>query len=72
MTEPLLISVNEAGVLLGKCRRSVYGLIAADKLKAVKSGRNTRIVYESLKQYVASLPPAKFKIDAHAKHHLAT
>ena len=45
----------------GKCRRGIYQLIATDQLKAVKSGRSTLVVYESLKQYAANLPVAKFR-----------
>ena len=47
--------------IIGKCRRGIYQLIATDQLKAVKSGRSTLVVYESLKQYAANLPVAKFR-----------
>jgi hypothetical protein len=45
-------------------------LIAAGRLKAVKSGRSTLIFYDSVKQYIASLPPAQIKLDTRAKRHL--
>ena len=60
--QPLLVPINKASAIIGKCRRGIYQLIAADQLKAVKSGRSTLIVYESLKQYAANLPVAKFKM----------
>jgi hypothetical protein len=59
--QPMLISVDRVSDLIGKCRRSVYQLIATDKLEAVKAGRNTLVIYDSVKRYVDSLPAAKFK-----------
>jgi excisionase family DNA binding protein len=61
MSEPMLVSLNEASGLIGKSRRTIYELIATDKLKAVKAGRNTRVVYQSVKAYVDSLPAVKIK-----------
>jgi excisionase family DNA binding protein len=58
--QPILIPIPQAGSIIGKCRRGIYQLIATGELKAVKDGRSTRVVYESLKQYAANLPPAKF------------
>ena len=37
MSNPLLIPINEASELIGKCRRGVYQLIATDQIRAVKS-----------------------------------
>jgi hypothetical protein len=65
---PMLLPISQASAMIGKCRRGIYELIATDQIKAVKSGRSTLVVYESLKQYAASLPPAKFK--SAAKHHV--
>ena len=31
------------------------------QLEAVKSGRNTLVVFDSVKRYVDRLPPARFK-----------
>jgi hypothetical protein len=59
--QPMLISVDRVSDMIGKCRRSVYQLIATDKLEAVKAGRNTLVVFESVKRYVDSLPAARFK-----------
>jgi excisionase family DNA binding protein len=61
MSNPILIPINEASALIGKCRRGVYQLIATNQIRAVKSGRSTLIVYESLQRYVESVPPAKIK-----------
>jgi hypothetical protein len=64
--QPILVPISQASVIIGKCRRGIYQLIATDQLKAVKSGRNTLVVYESLKQYAASLPAAKIRPMQHA------
>lgn len=59
--EPILVPIDRAADMIGRCRRSVYQLIASDQLEAVKSGRNTLVVYNSVKRYVAGLPAARFK-----------
>jgi hypothetical protein len=59
--QPMLIPIDRVADLIGKCRRSVYQLIASDQLEAVKAGRNTLVVYDSVKRYVADLPAARFK-----------
>jgi excisionase family DNA binding protein len=61
MSEPMLVSLQEVSALIGKSRRTIYELIATDRLKAVKAGRNTRVVYQSIKAYVDNLPAAKIK-----------
>jgi excisionase family DNA binding protein len=61
MSEPMLISLDQVSDLIGKSRRGVYQLIATDQIRAVKSGRNTLVVYESLKQFVDNLPAMKCK-----------
>jgi excisionase family DNA binding protein len=58
-TDPILVPIKVATDILGQGRTTIYELIAAEKIRAVKSGRSTLIVYESLKQYAASLPSAK-------------
>jgi excisionase family DNA binding protein len=60
-SQPILITIDRVADLIGKCRRSIYQLIATDKLEAVKAGRNTLIVFDSVRRYVDSLPPARFK-----------
>jgi excisionase family DNA binding protein len=66
-TNPILVPLNEAAAILGRCRRSLYDLIAINAIEAVKSGRCTLIRYESLKRYAASLPPAAIKFDDRAR-----
>jgi excisionase family DNA binding protein len=59
--EPILLPIDRVADMIGKCRRSIYELIASGQLQAVKSGRNTLVVYDSVKGYVAGLPAARFK-----------
>jgi hypothetical protein len=59
--QPILVTVDRVADLIGKCRRSVYQLIASDKRDAVKAGRNTLVVFDSVKRYVDGLPLARFK-----------
>jgi hypothetical protein len=59
--QPMLIPIDRVADMIGKCRRSIYQLIASDQLEAVKAGRNTLVVFDSVKRYVDSLPPARFK-----------
>ena len=59
--QPILVPISQASAIIGKCRRGIYQLIATGQLKAVKSGRNTLVVYESLKEYVANLPAPKLR-----------
>ena len=51
MTDSILVPINQGAAIIGRSRRTTYGLIAAGVLKAVKSGRSTLLVYELLEQY---------------------
>jgi hypothetical protein len=57
--EPLLCSIKAGISILGRSERFIIDAIARGKLKAVKSDRRTLLVVQSLKDYAASLPPAK-------------
>jgi hypothetical protein len=57
--EPLLCSIQAGITILGRSERFIIDAIARGELKAVKSDRRTLLVVQSLKDYVASLPPAK-------------
>jgi excisionase family DNA binding protein len=45
----------------GISRSQIYRLLACDKLKAVKHGRTTLVLMDSVREYLASLPPAQFR-----------
>jgi excisionase family DNA binding protein len=45
---------------LNSSKSTVYRLLAAQKLRAIKRGASTLITPESIAEYEASLPPATF------------
>jgi excisionase family DNA binding protein len=54
--EPIAIGILDA-VKISKMGRSfIYERLADGSIKAVKAGRRTLIIYESLKNYMANLP----------------
>jgi hypothetical protein len=61
--EPLLCSIQAGTTILGRSERFIIDAIARGVLKAVKSDRRTLLVVQSLKDYAASLPPAKGTIN---------
>jgi excisionase family DNA binding protein len=54
--EPFAMSPDDAATLLSVNKRTVYRLIAAEKLIARKSGARTLVDYQSVKTYHAALP----------------
>jgi hypothetical protein len=58
--ERLGVKPVEAGRLIGESRNTVYRLLAAGKLHAVKRGASTIVLMDSIRQHMASLPPATF------------
>ena len=58
---PLLVPVKQACTIIGRGQSALYELIGAGKIRAVKSDGRTLIVVESLREYAASLPPAKVR-----------
>jgi excisionase family DNA binding protein len=69
-TDPILIPINQVATMIGQHRRTIYSLIAAGRLRAVKSGRSTLVFYDSVKEYIGSLRPAQIKLDKRAKHYI--
>jgi hypothetical protein len=61
--EPLLCSIKAGEAILGHSERFIIDQIAKGRIKAVKSGRRTLLIVESVKQYAKSLPPAKGTIN---------
>ena len=59
--EPALLSIPASSEFLGLSPASLYRLIGLGKLQAVKAGGRTLLVMQSLRDYAASLPPAKIK-----------
>jgi hypothetical protein len=58
---PLLLPVKQACTVIGRGQSALYQLIGAGKIRAVKSDGRTLVVFESLREYAASLPPARIK-----------
>jgi len=56
---PILVSIPQAGQMLGRGVSTVYDLIGAGLIRAVKSDGRTLVVVESLREYANSLPAAK-------------
>jgi excisionase family DNA binding protein len=52
----LLYSLPDAWATLGVSRSTLYELIAAGDIQAVKVGRRTLIRHDELERYVQSLP----------------
>ena len=55
--------IDELKAQGGPGRAKAYELIREGKLRAVKDGRNTRILAEDLARYFTSLPPIPSKYD---------
>lgn len=69
ITNPILVPIKQASAIIGRCHRSIYEMIATDKIKAVKSDGRTLVVYSSLLAYADSLPEAKVKADTRVGRH---
>jgi hypothetical protein len=57
--EPLLCSIQAGTAIIGRSERFIIDAIARGMIRAVKSDRRTLLVVQSLRDYAASLPPAK-------------
>ena len=53
--------------MIGRGTQAIYDLIGGGKIRAVKSDGRTLIVVESLREYAASLPPAKVRPPRHRR-----
>jgi excisionase family DNA binding protein len=58
--QPIAVPPLKAAMLIGGSRSTVYRLLAAGKLRAVKRGGATLVLTNSIYEYMASLPPATF------------
>ena len=59
--QPIAVTIPRAVLLSGLGRSVVYTLIADGTLKAVKAGRRTLVLTDSLRNYVESLPPVTIR-----------
>src|SRR4051812_4514759 len=58
---PVTMTIPATTDAYGLSRSATYRLLGEGKLRAVKHGSRTLILTESLREYFASLPPAKFR-----------
>jgi excisionase family DNA binding protein len=56
---PILVSIPQASQMLGRGASTIYDLIGAGKIRAVKSDGRTLVIVQSLHEYANSLPAAK-------------
>jgi hypothetical protein len=61
MPGALLCTIPQGAAFIGRGTRFIYDAIATGAIRAVKSDKRTLVVVESLREYVAGLPPAKIK-----------
>lgn len=62
--EPLTVTIPETIRISGYSRSEVYRRLASGDLEAVKAGRSTRVLMQSIRRSVAALPRARFKSPA--------
>jgi excisionase family DNA binding protein len=65
--QPALFTINETARVLSVCRRTIYELVSAGKLDAVKLGKATRITAKSLNAFIANVPKAKINLPTRAE-----
>ncbi len=66
MAETIAYQIKDAVKASGLTRSEIYRRLAAGDLKAVKNGKRTLILTESIRDYLASLPAATFRPPAKA------
>ena len=64
MDQTLAYRIGDACRVSGIGRTRLYALIAEGKIEARACGRRTLIPAESLKRYLANLPPAQVRLAA--------
>ena len=64
--EPIATPIPEASHISGLSRSEIYRRLASGDIRAVKSGRRTLILIDSLKAHLAKLPAASFRAPKNA------
>jgi hypothetical protein len=57
---PILVSIPQAGQVLGRGTSFIYDLLARQEIEGVKSDGRTLIRFASLQAYASRLPKASF------------
>jgi excisionase family DNA binding protein len=64
---PVSMSIATAVRWSGISRSEMYNLLARGRIRAVKAGRKTLVLTETLQTYIRSLPSAEFKAGSGTK-----
>lgn len=59
--QPISVSVAQASTLTGLSRSRIYELLGSGQLRAVKDGARTVILFDGLRRFITTLPPARIK-----------
>jgi excisionase family DNA binding protein len=62
MNDPISLTIADAVKLTGIGRTTLYELIGAKLVRAHKCGNRTLVNGESLRAYIANLPPADVRM----------
>ena len=62
--DPIARPINDIVRMTGISRSELYRRLAAGDIRAVKSGRTTLVLMDSVRAHLASLPPAIFRTAA--------
>lgn len=57
---PISVTIRQATEISGLPRSTIYILLSQRKIKAVKVGRRTLILFDSLRGYLEGAPAAEF------------
>lgn len=60
--EPIGVPPHEAGVMIHGSRSTVYRLLKAGELQAVKRGAATLVLLNSIRKYQSNLPAVTFGV----------
>jgi len=58
--EPFALTIQQTAASEGTCVANVYNRLASGEYQAVKDGRRTLVLWESIKARRSKLKPAKF------------
>ena len=67
--DPLAVPIPTAVILSGLSRSELYRRLGAGEVRAVKAGKRTLILMDSLRALLAALPPATFPRRREAARH---
>jgi hypothetical protein len=59
--ERIAAPIPDACLMSGLSRSAIYRGLAADQIRAIKSGSRTLILLDSLREHLANLPAATFR-----------